>query len=216
MSGVSFRFSAGDAIDRATVNQNFSDLATATSTIRPTSVMDGQIHSSLISPSAPSALKAFYHHEFSGAINSTGGGTKDPIVGSNAAGGVQIAAIGNDDVVLISSVAEFTYTNPVTAPAGMPFDVGGLSLEGGQPGTNAPIPGSGADLAARTIETLHGLNGAGKYDQTLYACVHMEWLFQATLPAVPDNQYLTLYWQGNGNLDPFISAAGIYVYIIKR
>ena len=119
MSGVTFKFSAGDAIDRALVNKNFVDLATATSAIPTTSVMDGQIHSSLISTSAANALKDFYYHEFAGVINSTGGGTRDPIVGSNAAGGVQIPAVQNDDVVLISSTAEFTFSVPVGDSCGV-------------------------------------------------------------------------------------------------
>lgn len=215
MSGVSFKFSPGEAIARANVNQNFADLVTASSTIEPSTVLDGSILPIHISTTAGSVLKDFYQHKRS--VSVAAAGAKTPVAGSNATGGAQITQIGDKDVVLVSAFAEFKYNNPLASAAALAYDIGTLSIDMGAPAANVPIPGAGGvDSCSRLYETQHGVNG-GKYDSIVKTTCQLDWLFQAVFPHANNPQYITIYWHPpvtNANLT--CTSAGVYVYIIKR
>jgi len=215
MSGVSFKFIPGEAITRATVNQNFTDLVTASSTIEPSAVLDGTILPVHINPTDATVLKDFYQHKRE--VSVAAAGAKTPIAGSNATGGAQITQVGNNDVILVSAFAEFEYNNPLAAAVFLAYDIGTLSIDSGIPAANVPIPGDGGvDSCSRIYETQHGVNG-GKYDSIVRTTCQLDWTFQAVFPHANSPQYITLYWHPpvtNANLT--CTSAGVYVYIIKR
>ena len=223
MAGVTNKFSAGDAVTAAPVNANFTDLQGLTTAIQPSSVLVGNLFGSHISIAFPPREFAFMESPLGASISNVG---KCYLVGSNGimlgpAGpptNVPFSDIGNDDIVIVSATAWFRWSNPLaTAVALDEPEIGVLTLEAGAPGTEAVLV-SGADGAARTFSGLHqGGPAVGPfgYDSALEWEVSLDWMFQATLPAVPNPQNITLFVNGMSQFTT-CRAAAIHVYVVKR
>ena len=221
MAGVTNKFSAGDAVTAAPVNANFTDLQGLTTAIQPSSVLVGNLFGSHISIASPPREFASMESGLGLSVSNVG---KCYLVGSNGimlgpAGpptNVPFSDIGNDDIVIVSATAWFTWTNPPPSVADEP-EIGVLTLEAGIPGTEAVLV-SGADGAARTFSGLHQGGPAVAplgYGSELKWEVSLDWMFQATFPAVPDPRNITLFVNGMSQFTT-CRAAAIHVYVVKR
>jgi len=230
MAGVTNKFEVGDPILRAEVNQNFTDLATLSSNITPGMVMDGAIFAQHID--ATQGLKDFDSAIVTG-VNITPIVGAQAVVGSNAGAYTPFSIVGNGDVVLVSAYAEVVLHNPI-ATATAPINVPNLSTLSIKIGAAADPPAilqgaGGVDQCQRTFDGLHmwgAANGpAFGYGQAAFIgdigdptfMLHLAWMFQATLPAVPTPQAITLYTT-SGSLRPgvTITDAGLFVAVVKR
>jgi hypothetical protein len=245
MAGITWKFETGEAVSSATVNANFSDLATLSSNIAPKSFMDGNVcanhlKSNIAVPPAVIERLRLTDEVVASLPSLPQGGAPAgivPLVGRNAPIGARnhsFNIIEKDDIVLVSAYVDVVLNNPYNAVGVRPSalsDVGKFSVKKGL--TADPpqdlVGAGGVDACSRTwsyIDLWGYTGGAGvgptgfglNVDDSPMFTLRLNWMFQDDFSGLDPNQ-LTLYHEGlSFAAIPEIQfvRAGLHILVIKR